>query len=238
MSQTSVNSGKTAQATFCEAQNIVKNYNGNLRLEVLKGISLQLKKGEMVAIVGASGTGKTTLLHILGALDRPDGGKLLFEGQDVFSKNDPELSAFRNKTVGFVFQFHHLLPEFTSLENVLLPGLIAGKDKKNLHRDAVELLSKVGLGERTMHMVGELSGGEQQRVALARALIMKPALLLADEPTGNLDPKTGQMVFATLRELTKLYSLTTVMVTHNHDLASQMDRCFRLSEGKLNEEVI
>ena len=221
---------------FCEAVNITKIYETNLALEVLSGVDLVLKKGEMVAIVGASGTGKTTLLHILGALDRPNSGRLTYEGQDVFRKNDLELSTFRNRTVGFVFQFHHLLPEFTAQENVMLPGLIAGMDKNKLNREAFELLARVGLEERTRHMVGELSGGEQQRVALARALIMKPALLLADEPTGNLDPVTGQMVFETLREMTRAFSLTSVMVTHNYDLASQMDRCLRLSYGKLNEE--
>jgi lipoprotein-releasing system ATP-binding protein len=230
------NTPAAASPLFCEARNITKIYDSNLSLEVLRGVDLVLHRGEMVAIVGASGTGKTTLLHILGALDRPNSGQLFFEGRDVFAKNDQELSVFRNRAVGFVFQFHHLLPEFTAQENVMLPGLIAAQEKETLQQQAFDILSRVGLGERTRHMVGELSGGEQQRVALARALIMKPALLLADEPTGNLDPKTGQMVFETLREMTGLFSLTTVMVTHNYDLARQMNRCFRLSDGKLQEE--
>ena len=196
---------------------------------------LDLARGEMIAIVGASGTGKTTLLHILGTIDRPTAGTLLYGGVDVLNKNDIELSAYRNKTVGFVFQFHHLLPEFTALENVMMPGLIGGLDKNKMAEEATELLGKVKLSDRLQHKVGELSGGEQQRIALARAIIMKPLLLLADEPTGNLDTKTGYRVFELLQEMSAEYSLSAVMVTHNLELASEMNRCLTLAEGKLQE---
>ncbi len=221
--------------TQFHAKGITKIYNTTHHLEVLKGIDLQIEKGEMIAIVGSSGTGKTTLLHILGTLDRPSSGSLLYNDEDIFVKNDDELSLFRNKTIGFVFQFHHLLPEFTALENVMMPGLIAGKDKIELVPESREILSKVGLSDRTAHKVGELSGGEQQRVALARAVIMKPVLLLADEPTGNLDPKTGMKVFDLIMELNESYSLSTVMVTHNYELAKRMDRCLTLRDGHFNE---
>lgn len=220
------------------AKGIEKQFNGKHLLEVLKGVELTVKQGEMVAIVGTSGTGKTTLLHILGALDRPTKGSLFYKGADVFLKNDTELSYFRNKTIGFVFQSHHLLPEFTALENVMLPGLIAGNARKRLSEQTIDLLQKVGLDKRINHKVGELSGGEQQRVALARALIMKPAFLLADEPTGNLDPKTGYKVFELIQEINQTLSLSTVMVTHNYELAKKMDRCLTLSDGKLQEQDV
>ena len=217
------------------AKGIEKTFNGKQMLEVLKGVDITVARGEMVAIVGTSGTGKTTLLHILGTLDRPTKGSLFYKGEDVFLKNDSELSFFRNKTVGFVFQFHHLLPEFTALENIMIPGLISGLPKKELVDKAFDLITKVGLDQRTNHKVGELSGGEQQRIALARALIMQPAVLLADEPTGNLDPKTGHKVFELIQEINTTMALSTVMVTHNHELARQMDRCLTLSEGMLHE---
>jgi lipoprotein-releasing system ATP-binding protein len=219
-----------------QAIGIEKYYEevGN-RIEVLKGVDLHLNKGEMTAIVGASGTGKTTLLHILGTLDRPTTGKLLYDEVEVLKMNDVELSAYRNRTVGFVFQFHHLLPEFTALENVMMPGLIAGHDKTEMSEKADEILAKVRLSDRILHKVGELSGGEQQRVALARAIIMKPLLLLADEPTGNLDTKTGYKVFQLLQEMSAEYSLSAVMVTHNLELAGEMNRCLTLAEGKLHE---
>ena len=206
------------------------------RVDVLQGLDLHLAKGEMVSIVGASGTGKTTLLHILGTLDRPSAGTLLYEGEEVLKKNDIQLSAYRNKMVGFVFQFHHLLPEFTALENVMMPGLIGGQGKNKIAEEAADILGKVKLSERLQHKVGELSGGEQQRVALARAIIMKPLLLLADEPTGNLDTKTGYKVFQLLQEMSAEYSLSAVMVTHNLELAGEMNRCLTLADGKLHEE--
>ena len=225
----------TEPAAF-QAIGIEKYYEdvGN-RIDVLKGLNLQLLQGEMIAIVGASGTGKTTLLHILGTLDRPTAGLLLYDGVEVLNKNDIELSAYRNQAVGFVFQFHHLLPEFTALENVMMPGLIAGHDKEQMAEEAAEILGKVRLSERILHKVGQLSGGEQQRVALARAIIMKPLLLLADEPTGNLDIKTGHKVFNLLQEMSAEYSLSAVMATHNLELAGEMNRCLTLAEGKLHE---
>lgn len=219
-----------------QAVGIEKYYEevGN-RIEVLKGVDLHLPQGEMVAIVGASGTGKTTLLHILGTLDRPTAGTLRYDGVDILRKNDEELSAYRNRTVGFVFQFHHLLPEFTALENVMMPGLIAGSNKRDMAEKAAQILEKVKLADRMSHKVGELSGGEQQRVALARAIIMKPLLLLADEPTGNLDAKTGYQVFQLLQEMSAEYSLSAVMVTHNLELAGEMNRCLTLDDGRLHE---
>lgn len=213
-----------------------KHYGTNdCRIEVLTDVDLDLQRGEMVAITGASGTGKTTLLYLLGALDNPDKGSLYFNDENIFERDEAKLADFRNKTIGFVFQFHHLLPEFSALENTMMPGLIAGMDTKELHQQAMELLEKVGLSHRINHRVGEMSGGEQQRVALARATIMKPALLLADEPTGNLDPKTGDQVFHLIREMTDSFGLTTVMVTHNYDLARKMDRSLTLQDGKLSQ---
>jgi len=224
-----------ATAIFA-AQGIRKDYlTGGQRLEVLKDINLTLSTGKMAAIVGASGCGKTTLLHILGTIDRPSAGQLFFNHGDVFAKNNTELALFRNRTVGFVFQFHHLLPEFTALENVMMPGMISGNDRAEIIDDANDLLKKVGLADRTGHRVGELSGGEQQRVALARAMIMKPALLLADEPTGNLDAKTGNKVFDLLQEIHSSRQMSTVMVTHNPELAARMDRCLTLADGVLHE---
>jgi len=201
-------------------------------IEVLKGLDLDLEQGEMIAIIGASGTGKSTL-HLLGTLDRPNDGTLLYKGDNVFDHTDLQLAEFRNRTIGFVFQFHHLLPEFTALENIIMPGMIRGNNKSELMQQGKELLVKVGLEKRFDHKIGELSGGEQQRVALARAIIMKPALLLADEPTGNLDPKTGDKIFELIQEMNQDFGLTTVMVTHNHQLAKKMDRCLVLRDGKL-----
>jgi lipoprotein-releasing system ATP-binding protein len=227
---------KPAGSSAFQAAGIEKYYEEvGHRIEVLKGVDLHLDRGEMIAIVGASGTGKTTLLHILGTLDRPTSGTLLYEEEEVLKKNDIELSTYRNRKVGFVFQFHHLLPEFTALENVMMPGLIAGLEKNQMAEEAASILEKVKLSDRIQHKVGELSGGEQQRVALARAIIMKPLLLLADEPTGNLDTKTGYKVFQLLQEMSDEYSLSAVMATHNLELANEMNRCLTLTEGKLQE---
>ncbi|MDF1577252.1 MAG: ABC transporter ATP-binding protein [Desulfurivibrionaceae bacterium] len=223
----------------CKARGITKTFvQGPTRLEVLKGIDLDLKRGEMIAIVGTSGTGKTTLLQILGGLDRPSSGSMFFNDEDIFRKADRELSKFRNRAIGFVFQFHHLLPEFTALENVMMPGLIGGEDREPLIERALNLLDQVGLAARSAHKIGELSGGEQQRVALARALIMQPDLLLADEPTGNLDPATGARVFELIRKMNRELGLTTVMVTHNHALAKRMDRCLALRDGILRDAAL
>lgn len=230
------NKQQTAGSVAFQALGIEKYYEEiGHRIDVLNGLDLLLDRGEMIAIVGASGTGKTTLLHILGTLDRPTTGTLLYGGEEVLNKNDIELSAYRNRTVGFVFQFHHLLPEFTALENVMMPGLIGGQEKTKMAEEAAAILEKVKLSDRIQHKVGELSGGEQQRVALARAIIMKPLLLLADEPTGNLDTKTGYKVFQLLQEMSAEYSLSAVMVTHNLELANEMNRCLTLADGKLHE---
>ncbi|MDP3478950.1 MAG: ABC transporter ATP-binding protein [Desulfoprunum sp.] len=206
---------------------------GSERLTVLSDINLSIEPGEMTAIVGASGSGKSTLLKILGTLDSPTTGEMYFRGKSLIKKSDRELAAFRNKSLGFIFQFHHLMPEFTALENVMMPTLIAGRDRKKMEGPAKELLAQVELDHRIGHRVAELSGGEQQRTALARALIMEPALLLADEPTGNLDSRAGNLVFDLLHRLCRERSLATIMVTHNMELAGRMDHCCTLKDGLL-----
>jgi len=218
--------------SLLQAENLCRSYrSGTEKIHVLNGINFSIDQGEMMAIIGASGSGKTTLLQILGTLDTPDSGELLFHGESLITKSDDELSLFRNRSVGFIFQFHHLLPEFTALENVMMPGLIAGKKKEEMEEPAIELLKRVELDHRTGHRINELSGGEQQRTALARALIMKPSLLLADEPTGNLDTRAGNLVFDLIRSLCMELSLATIMVTHNHELARQMDVSRTLQDG-------
>ncbi len=200
---------------------------------MLRRVNLEIASGEMLAVVGASGSGKTTLLQILGSLDVLDKGEIWFDGKGLNELSENQLATHRNKNIGFIFQFHYLLPEFSALENVMMPGLIAGLPVKKLKEDALQLLKQVGLGHRVQHRSGELSGGEQQRVALARALIMQPVLLLADEPTGNLDSASGQQVFALLTELCQTRSMSVVMVTHNMELAGAMDRCLTLKDGRL-----
>lgn len=207
--------------------------SGDRTINVLKKVQISVHPGELIAIVGASGSGKTTLLQILGTLDTPDSGSLLFRGSELTKKSEGDHADHRNANIGFIFQFHHLLPEFSALENVMMPGLIGGKDHRQLKAKAVELLDRVKLSERMQHRSGELSGGEQQRVALARALIMDPCLLLADEPTGNLDSISGQRVFSQLRELSNSLDLAVVMVTHNLELAAAMDGCLTLKDGQL-----
>ena len=209
--------------------------NGGVRIDVLKGVNLDLEVGEKVAIVGASGIGKSTLLHILGTLDRPDSGTLEFQGEDVFLYNDFKLAQFRNRMIGFVFQFHHLLPEFSALENAMMPALINGFDKQAADKAAEEILVRVGLQDRLHLRVGKLSGGEQQRVALARALVLKPAMLLADEPTGNLDNVNSDQVHQLVLELNRELSMTLVVVTHNMELASYMSRCVTIVDGQLQD---
>ena len=202
-------------------------------LDVLKGITLDIARGEMIAIVGASGAGKSTLLHMLGTLDRPTSGNVLFDGQDVFALPEEAQAEFRNKRIGFVFQFHHLLPEFTALENTFLPALIQNRPAAEAQEEAARLLTEVGLGERLHHKPGELSGGEQQRVAVARALMQRPDLVLADEPTGNLDTHTGDALFGLLRKLNKARGTTFVIVTHNDKLSAQADRIIRMEDGQI-----
>jgi len=212
-------------------------------LQVLKGIDLSINEGEMVSVVGASGVGKSTLLHILGTLDRPTSGKVFFDEIDIFSLNEDSLATFRNETVGFVFQFHHLLPEFTALENVMMPGLILRSQKssakggrnqyKEIHKKAEKLLDEMGLAARKGHRPGELSGGEQQRVAVARALVLEPKIVLADEPTGNLDTETGEELFNLLIHLNKEKGITFIIVTHNESLSKRCHRTLRMVDGKI-----
>lgn len=206
------------------------------RIEVLRGIDLTIEKGERIAVVGSSGAGKSTLLHMLGTLDRPSSGTVIFEGQDLFSLSASRLAAFRNRKIGFMFQFHHLLPEFTALENVMMPALIGRAGRKEAAQDARYWLEAVGLGERTAHRPGELSGGEQQRVALARALMTRPALLLADEPTGNLDSKTSDGIHALFEQINAEHGTAMLVVTHSQSLAGRMPRRLRMVDGRLEQE--
>ena len=216
------------------AENIKRTFvSGSEQLTVLDGINLSLEAGSMTGIVGASGSGKTTFLQILGTLDKATAGNIYFKNEKLTGKSDRELAEFRNKSLGFIFQFHHLLPEFTTFENVMIPARIGGKNNSETEKKAKELLKRVELDHRLNHKVTNLSGGEQQRTALARALIMEPALLLADEPTGNLDSRSGEIVFTLLQELSKERQLATVMVTHNNELATKMDKLLTLKDGKI-----
>ena len=212
-------------------------YDGLTELPVLKGIDLEVKKGEIVAIVGASGVGKSTLLHLLGGLDRPTKGEVFYERENIFALNDQELDRFRNEEIGYVFQFHHLLPEFTALENVAMPGLISQKKSDVAQDRAKKLLDYVGLGERLEHRPSELSGGERQRVAIARALVNQPKVVLADEPTGNLDQKTSEVVHDLLWTLNDQFNQTFIIVTHNRTLAQRADRLVQLVDGQVFDPV-
>ncbi len=203
------------------------------KIEILNNADLQVQKGESIAVVGASGIGKSTLLNIIGTLDRPDAGKIFFKGSDLSMLSALKMAAFRNQRIGFVFQFHYLLQGFSALENVMMPGLIAQKNKKSIEKRAVNMLERVGLSLRLSHRVEDLSGGEQQRVALARALVLQPDLLLADEPTGNLDQHNSRAVHRLMRELNQELGMTIIVVTHNTELASTMERKVTLSEGKI-----
>lgn len=207
--------------------------HGTGELSVLKDVNVVLGRGEMVSIIGASGAGKSTLLHCLGTLDLPSSGQILFEGKDIVQLPPNELARFRNETIGFVFQFHHLLPEFTALENVMMPAMIGRMPTRQAQEKAEHMLEAVGLSGRLKHRPGELSGGEQQRVAIARALVRDPKLLLADEPTGNLDTKTSDEVHQLLFRLNEEQQITMVVVTHNMDLARQMPRTIRMADGQL-----
>jgi lipoprotein-releasing system ATP-binding protein len=202
-------------------------------VHVLRGLDFTVLRGERVAVVGESGSGKTTLMHILGTLDRPTSGTCLFNDEDLFTYKSADLDRFRNRFMGFVFQFHQLLGEFNALENVMMPALINGLKRSEARAQARILLEQVGLGERTAHKPGQLSGGEQQRVAIARALIMRPQLLIADEPTGNLDSVTSAGIYALLESLHAQYNLSMVVVTHNMELAARMDRILQLKDGVL-----
>lgn len=228
---------RSSDTPLLEVSHISKSYpnaSGG-RLSVLKDVSLSVEKGEMIAVVGESGTGKSTLLHLIGALDRPDEGSIRFNGEDVFSKSDEELSAFRNTSIGFVFQFHHLLPEFTALENVTMPALIKKSPLKEARDHAAELLVQLGLQERLEHRPSELSGGEKQRVAVARALMNGPDLILADEPTGNLDTGTAEKLHNEMIRLCAEIDQTFIVVTHNLAFAELSDRVLTLVDGQLFE---
>jgi len=218
-----------------EVSHLHKSYfSGGRRIEVLKGVDFVLGEGESLAIVGASGVGKSTLLNLIGALDHPDAGSIRFDGRELSSLSPEELARFRNFEIGFIFQFFHLLPEFSALENVTMPFLIRGMDEEVAKKRAEELLSEVGLLDRKDHHPSELSGGEQQRVAIARALMGNPKVLLADEPTGNLDEETGERVFSLLFSLMERHGLGLVLATHNLKLAEKCDRILRLENGRLH----
>lgn len=227
-------SSETRIEPLLEARGIFKSYlTGIETLEVLRGTSLTVAPAEIVAIMGESGTGKSTLLHILGALDRPDAGQVIYNGSPVFNGDDDALAAFRNRNIGFVFQFHHLLPEFDALENVSMPAMIAGKSLSDIRPRASELLTMLGLGDRLHHRPNQLSGGEQQRVAVARALVNNPQLVFMDEPTGNLDARTAEALHDEIVNLRDNRGQTFVLVTHNPSLAARADRVLRLLDGQL-----
>jgi lipoprotein-releasing system ATP-binding protein len=219
-------------------ENLFKSFgHGPKRIDVLKDISLIFRSGEAVAIYGVSGVGKSTFMHMLGTLDRPTAGRIIYRGQDLFSMEERALAAFRNREVGFIFQLHHLLPEFNALENTMMPALIRGIQRREAAMKAEEILVEVGLGDRITHKPGELSGGEQQRVAVARSLILQPALMLADEPTGNLDTKTGRAIHDLLMRLNTEKRVTLIVVTHNPEIASGIPRRIQMVDGKVFEEA-
>ena len=228
-----------SEQALIEIRNLDKRFTtaGGV-IEVLSGINLRICSGERVAVVGTSGAGKTTLMHTIGGLDQPSAGEILFEGQNIFALRGAALDAFRNRTIGFIFQFHQLLPEFSALENVMMPLLIGGATWQQATRKASALLEEVGLGRRLTHKPGALSGGEQQRVAIARALVCEPRLLLADEPTGNLDSRTSDEILALLNEMHRTRGLTMVIVTHNHQLAASLDRVLRIEDGRLADDIL
>ncbi len=216
-----------------EAEHIVKTFPGNPPVEVLRGVSLQLNEGEVVSIVGASGAGKSTLLHILGTLDTPSSGRVIINGEEPFKMKEKKLAAFRNNTIGFVFQFHQLLPEFTAVENIIIPALIGKRKESEATQKALELLDMLGLAERALHKPSELSGGEQQRVAVARALINNPEIIFADEPSGNLDTHNAKELHELFFELKKQLNKTFVIVTHNLQLSEMADRKLVMKDGLL-----
>ncbi len=216
-----------------QAIGLSKSYIDGRRIDVLIDLALRVEAGEAVAIVGQSGVGKSTLLHVLGTLDQPSGGQVLFDGVDLFALREREQAVFRNREIGFIFQFHHLLPDFSALENVMMPALIRGLGAGEAEARARAVLERVGLGERLTHKPGELSGGEQQRVAVARAVALSPRLVLADEPTGNLDPTTGAEVQSLLMELNREQHITLILVTHNEAFAASAHRTLRLQGGRL-----
>jgi lipoprotein-releasing system ATP-binding protein len=226
----------TEESLIIELKNLTKIYKNGMDFRALDNANLKIRKGEFVAIVGPSGSGKSTLMHLIGLLDTPSLGTLLIDGRDVTKMSDKERSEMRNRMLGFVFQYHHLLPDFTARENVIMPLLIAGISKKEAQEIAEKLLKEVGLESRMDHKPGELSGGQNQRVAVARALSCSPAIVLGDEPTGNLDTKTGDLIYELLRRLNREYNQTFIVVTHNEELASKADRVIRLVDGKITDQ--
>ena len=234
MSEHDTHLANAVTGAVLELRGITRSYKqGRGTLEVLKGADMTLLPGEVVALVGPSGAGKSTLLHVAGLLDPPTGGEVIIQGRLCSQLNDRERTAMRRDQIGFVYQFHHLLPEFTALENVMMPQLIAGKPKKAAREWASELLGRVGLSERLTHRPAQLSGGEQQRVAIARALANRPRIVLADEPTGNLDPKTARAVFESLTSLARTENVAAFIATHNLGIAGKLDRAILLHDGKL-----
>lgn len=221
---------------FLQIRNLRKSFDmGGEKLDVLKGLNLDVQRGEILAVLGASGVGKSTLLHILGTLERPTGGSVLYDSEEVFDLGPRELARFRNRQVGFVFQFHHLLPEFTAVENALMPAIISGMEKAKAAVRAEAILRELGLGSRLGHRPGELSGGEKQRVAIARALILEPKVLLADEPTGNLDTITGSAIHDLIVDLNRRTGVTVVVATHNQSLAERTSRQVQMVDGRIYE---
>ncbi len=218
-----------------EAKNLTKRFaiRGRVDVEVFRDLAFSLEEGELVTLIGPSGSGKSTLLHLLGTLDRPTSGEVIIEGKNVAEMGDRELSIFRNRRIGFIFQFHHLLPEFTAVENVAMPGMIAGQSFEEVRPRAEELLADAGLAERLDHRPSMLSGGEAQRVAVARAFLMRPAIILADEPTGNLDTRNSDILFKLMTDLSRKHHQTFLIATHNLDLARQADRVMHLENGIL-----
>ncbi|MCJ7663933.1 MAG: ABC transporter ATP-binding protein [Desulfobacterales bacterium] len=225
---------KSKQTPLLQVRGLQKVFKkGDTEIYALKGIDLTVRRGDRVAIAGASGAGKTTLLHILGTLDRPSQGEVLYQGVDIFSRPQGALAELRNRDIGLVFQSYNLLPEFNALENTMMPALIQGMDKKEAQQQAEEILTEVGLKDRMRHKPGELSGGEQQRVAVARALVLRPVLLLADEPTGNLDSKTGERVIRLILTLNQVKGVTLIVVTHNEALARRFPQRISLVDGRM-----
>ena len=238
MDQSSQQDRESTDGPLLEVKGLCKSFeHGGRRLDVLREIDLTLNEGEMLAVVGRSGAGKSTLLHVLGTIDLPSEGSIHFRGKDLLAMSNGQLAEFRNRSIGFIFQFHHLLPEFDALENVMMPALIGRNPQQRARQMAEGILEQVGLADRMAHRPGELSGGEQQRVALARALVLEPKLLLADEPTGNLDPRTGEEIHDLLMKLNEEHSVTLILVTHNVSLADRMTRRLRLTEGRMTERA-
>ncbi|NLO29256.1 MAG: ABC transporter ATP-binding protein [Methanosarcina mazei] len=226
----------TDQIPIIVLNNLTNTCKNGVEFRALDSANLIIQKGEFVAIVGPSGSGKSTLMHLIGLLDTPSSGTLLIDGRDVTKMSDKERSAVRNRMLGFIFQYHHLLPDFTALENVMMPLLIAGKSRDEAKSVAEKLLKEVGLADRIDHRPGELSGGQNQRVAVARALSCSPAIVLGDEPTGNLDTKTGDLIYELLRRLNREYNQTFIVVTHNEELAGKADRVIKIVDGKITDQ--